>query len=93
MTPPSRIRARDGGPPMLQLNRLIAEASVLAGGDHPCHILGHKWVFRGGRNCGCPGGHCSVPVHECEGCGDLDYGENEEAEEKRRNCRARDGEV
>lgn len=68
------------------LARLIAEASVLAGGDHPCHILGHKWAFRGGAWCGCEGGSCSVPVHECEACGDCDYGDNDEAIEKRRVC-------
>ena len=68
------------------LDRLIAEASVLAGGDHPCAILGHKWVFSGGANCGCPDGYCSVPVHECEACGDCDYGDNEDAREVRAGC-------
>lgn len=63
------------------LDRLIAEASVLAGGVHPCNVLGHKWVFHGGRNCGCGEGNCSVPVHQREGCGDFDYGENDEARE------------
>lgn len=68
------------------LTRLIAEASVLAGGVHPCHVLGHKWTHIGGANCGCPGGSCSVPVHKCEGCGDYDYGENDEAMKKRAAC-------
>ena len=63
------------------LNRLIAEASVLAGGAHPCSILGHVWQHVGGSNCGCPDGGCSVPVHECSACGDCDYGQNEEARE------------
>lgn len=25
------------------LERLAAEAVALAGGDHPCTVLGHKW--------------------------------------------------
>lgn len=69
------------------LSRLIAEASVLAGGQHQCAILGHQWLFLGGMNCGCEGvTGCSVPVYECEACGDCDYGENAEAAEKRREC-------
>lgn len=82
-------------PEMGPLDRLIAEAMVLAGGAHPCSILGHKWVFRGGRSCGCEGvdtdgdywtGNCSVPVYECEGCGDCDYGDNDEASEIMCEC-------
>lgn len=80
---------------MNNLERLIAEASVLAGGDHPCSVLGHKWAFRGGRNCGCEGdgpdgywhGRCSVPVYECEACGDCDYGDNAEAAEAQARCK------
>jgi hypothetical protein len=68
------------------LDRLIAEASVLAGGDHPCLVLGHKWVFHGGANCGCEDGQCGVPVYRCEGCGDYDYGENDEARDMRAAC-------
>lgn len=82
-------------PQTTPLTRLLAEASVIAGGEHPCHILGHRWVFRGGANCGCEGvepngerwkGQCSVPVYECDGCGDCDYGDNDEAREKRVAC-------
>lgn len=68
------------------LGRLVAEASVLAGGEHPCHILGHKWEFHGGRHCGCEEGSCSLPVHECPACGDCDYGENAEAHQIRKDC-------
>ena len=71
------------------LNRLIAEASVLAGGTHPCNALGHVWVFTGGRWYGCEGTEtngCSVPVHECNVCGDCDYGENGEAAEIMAAC-------
>lgn len=68
------------------LQRLIAEASVLGGGEHPCSILGHKWKHIGGSHCGCENGSCSVPVHECESCGDVDYGENEEASDIRNQC-------
>lgn len=69
------------------LERLVAEASVLAGGDHPCVVLGHKWVFSGGANCGCPYGGCSIPVNECDVCGDCDYGNNEDADRMREECR------
>lgn len=77
------------------LTRLITEASVLAGAPHPCTVLGHKWVSRGGRWCGCEGtdedggkwtGSCSVPVHECVVCGDCDYGANAVAAETIREC-------
>lgn len=71
------------------LTRLVAEAVCLAGGDHPCSILGHKWVFAGGANCGCPDGSCSVPVCECAACGDCDYGDSIEADEIRAECRER----
>lgn len=70
------------------LSRLIAEASVLAGGVHPCNVLGHKWVFLGGAHASCEcGGGCSVPVYECSACGDCDYGENVEADEIKAECR------
>lgn len=46
----------------------------------------HRWKSVGGANCGCEGGNCSVPVHECEDCGDCDYGDNTEANEKRAGC-------
>lgn len=71
---------------MSELTRLVAEATVLAGGEHPCHVLGHKWVFTGGANCGCHDCHCSVPVYRCQECGDYDYGDNEEADEIRSAC-------
>jgi hypothetical protein len=72
-----------------ELSRLIAEASVLAGGKHPCAVLGHKWVSTGGANCGCRDGCCSVPVHQCDSCGDYDYGDNDEADEMREACEFR----
>ena len=72
------------------LTRLIAEATVLAGGDHPCNILGHKWEFRGGMACDCKGGGCSFPVHECASCGDCDYGDNDEAAEIKVTCQQRE---
>ena len=62
-----------------QLRQQIAAA--------PCSEVGHRWKFIGGKSCGCePGGHCSVPVHECTACGDCDYGENAEAEGIRAEC-------
>ena len=68
------------------LDRLITEASVLAGERHPCAILGHAWVYAGGANCGCEAGMCSVPVHHCYSCGDDDYGDNDKADEIRMRC-------
>jgi hypothetical protein len=62
---------------MSGLARLIAEAKVLAGGEHQCVVLGHIWKSIGGR--ACPfGDGCgqSQAVHECESCGTIDYGEN-----------------
>ena len=73
-----------------ELNRLIAEAGVLAGGAHACDVLGHRWVSIGGKNAGCELGDdcgCSVPVHECPACGDCDYGDNGEAADVRQQCR------
>ncbi len=75
-------------PETAPLDRLIAEASVLAGADHPCSVLGHKWAFSGGANCGCPDGGCSIPVHECDACGDCDYGDNADADDVREKCHA-----
>lgn len=54
----------------------------------------HDWKHVGGANCGCEwiedgercGGGCSVPVHRCGVCGDYDYGDNEEANAKRKRC-------
>lgn len=59
------------------------EREVAAG---PCREHGHTWIHIGGANCGCDGGQCSVPVHECSKCRDCDYGQNAEAEAKRREC-------
>jgi hypothetical protein len=70
----------------MNLDRLVAEAGALAGGAHPCASLGHIWEFSGGANCGCNGGSCSVPVHECAACGDCDYGDNAEADQCRAEC-------
>jgi hypothetical protein len=55
---------------------------------------GHSWASHGGMNCGCVWsengekchGQCSVPVYHCEVCGDFDYGDNEEAAQRRREC-------
>lgn len=63
----------------MSLNRLIAEASVLAGGRHQCADLGHAWTAVGGRQC--PRStdlytpNCSQTVYECLSCGWQDYGE------------------
>lgn len=54
----------------------------------------HDWRSTGGCNAGCgPDCYCSVPVHECAGCGDCDYGDNEEARDIRADCRLQRGEL
>ena len=54
----------------------------------PCAEVGHRWKHIGGRNAGCEhsGCSCSVPVHECQVCGDCDYGNNAEANGVKRSC-------
>ena len=53
-----------------------------------CAKAGHKWKHLGGKNCGCfEGSSCSLPVHECEVCGDCDYGENRWSTEQIAKCR------
>lgn len=65
-----------------RLKRAIAGA--------PCSEVGHRWVFMGGANCGCfAGACCSVDVHECEVCGDCDYGDTPEMDERRTQCDVR----
>jgi hypothetical protein len=55
-----------------------------------CAEVGHRWKSLGGCNAGCePWCACSVPVYECEVCGDCDYGENEEARGIIARCKER----
>lgn len=55
-----------------------------------CREVGCDMQFIGGMNAGCGEScGCSVPVHACIRCGDSDYGDNPEANEKRASC-ARD---
>ena len=62
------------------LEQLAAQAAAEAG-FHPC-AQGHTPVFEGGANAGCDDECvCSVPVYGCSVCGDLDYGDNEDARE------------
>lgn len=59
-------------------------------GAATCAEIGrHTWASIGGANCGCDGGQCSIPVLECERCGDSDYGDNEEARDFRKQCAER----
>jgi hypothetical protein len=55
-----------------------------------CRELGrHDMQSIGGRNCGChEDACCSVPVMVCTRCGECDYGDNDEAREIVRACRA-----
>lgn len=58
-----------------------------------CAEVGHRWKSLGGANAGCCDDcHCSVPVHECEVCGDCDYGDNAEAAEIKRTCTGHENE-
>ena len=71
----------------MPLEALVAEAICLAGGDHPCRLLGHRWEFAGGTNAGCDRDcGCSAPVYSCA-CGDCDYGDNAEADAIRVACK------
>ena len=72
---------------MNELERLAANAIALAGGPHDCRKIGHKWKHVGGANAGCGKDcSCSIPVYECEACGDCDYGDNLEAVETMADC-------
>jgi hypothetical protein len=54
----------------------------------PCREHGHDWQSYGGCNAGCsPDCCCSVPVNACTKCGDCDYGDNDEADQVRKNCK------
>jgi hypothetical protein len=63
----------------MSFSRLIAEATVLAGGKHECADLGHDWISEGGRRC--PRAtddyepNCSQTVYVCRSCEKVDYGE------------------
>ena len=63
----------------MSLNRLIAEASALAGGKHQCAELGHDWQSEGGRRCPRAADgfepNCSQTVYVCRSCGEQDYGD------------------
>ena len=60
----------------MSLQRLIAEAVVLAGGKHQCAELGHDWHATGGRQCPRnPDAWCSQAVYECRSCDEIDYGD------------------
>ena len=50
---------------------------------------GHDWQSIGGCNAGCDPDYCgcSVPVNVCARCGDSDYGDNDEAEKVRADCK------
>jgi hypothetical protein len=52
-------------------------------------IFGHKWIFDGSLCCEkdltmqtCPG----FALYICELCGEVDYGENEENEDRCKHC-------
>ena len=76
-----------------ELEKIEAEAARLRRqiAAAPCREQGHNWTFHGGANAGCgPDCTCSVPVNVCSKCGDCDYGQNEEADEVRTSCAAKD---
>ena len=50
---------------------------------------GCDWRSIGGCNAGCGDWcSCSVPVNVCSRCKDCDYGENDDAEKVRAECKA-----
>jgi hypothetical protein len=56
-----------------------------------CQEIGCDMQHVGGTNAGCADYcSCSVPVHRCSRCGDYDYGQNPEADQKRAECAAGD---
>ena len=59
----------------MSLDRLIAEAVVLGGGQHQCAALGHVWIALGGRQCPRGAAMESQTVYVCQSCGWEDYGE------------------
>lgn len=61
-----------------RLERIAATAT--------CREMGCDMQHSGGMNCGCDEGSCSVPVYVCTRCGDSDYGDNQEALDKRATC-------
>lgn len=76
-----------------QIAHLQAEAVRLQRqlDEGSCEELGHDWRFIGGCNASCElerSCGCSVPVHECQRCGDCDYGDNAEASEIRERCKS-----
>ena len=55
---------------------------------------GHTWKSIGGCNASCSDNcACSIPVNECEACGDCDYGDNDEAETIVARCKERRNET
>jgi hypothetical protein len=71
--------------PITDLERTVAK--VMQESGYPTCAGGHDMQFAGGANAGCSRDcMCSVPVHICTVCGDSDYGDNDEANEKRRAC-------
>ena len=64
-----------------RLERIAATAT--------CREIGCDMQHYGGRNAGCGDACCcSVPVYACTRCGDSDYGDNAEADERRSACAA-----
>ena len=65
--------------------RLALLKQLQAAGN--CAENGHEMVFYGGAWAGCCAEcSCSVPVYHCKHCGLCDYGDNEEAEDIRKEC-------
>jgi hypothetical protein len=87
----SEARNPDGAFWQAQLEAAEAEAARIRReiAQGPCREFGHDWRHHGGANAVCDlECSCSVPVHVCSKCGDCDYGQNPEAEQKRAECAA-----
>lgn len=71
----------------LDQSKVDAALSQLA-----CAQGDHRWKRIGGCACCCDlgdniHGECSLPVHECEECGDCDYGDNADSAKIKAECK------
>lgn len=69
---------------MIELDQAKVDAAL---SQLACAQGDHRWKFIGCGGCCCDDiGGCSLPVHQCEECGDCDYGDNPESDEIRAKC-------
>ncbi len=72
-----------------ELEQVEAKAALIRAQirDGDCKNYGHDWSDTGGANAACDEWcSCSIPVRRCKKCGDLDYGDNDDAKQIVANC-------